>query len=187
MIELLNLIEEEKETVIHYDHGCLMAKIKPPQWNELIEKIDPDDVYNNDKKEYGIETDEHVTLLYGFVLDHLNRNKLKSDIKQINPIKMTLTTVSMFDQPEYDVLKFDVKSSYLHKLNKFFRDNYKYESDFDEYKPHCTIAYLKKGKAKKYIELFNKDITQQSFKCKKLIFTGYSSDDQIIINLHMHN
>lgn len=48
----------------------------------------------------------------------------------------------------------EVVTNYLHKLNKKFR-KYPFTSDYPDYHPHCTIAYVKAGTSDKYIKKLN--------------------------------
>ena len=47
------------------------------------------------------------------------------------------------------MLKVDVEGPQLRALNKRLMDEFGTSSEFKEYKPHLTIAYLKKGMGKK--------------------------------------
>ena len=58
---------------------------------------------------------------------------------------MNLDSVSKFDvNPKFDVLKIDIKSKKLQKLNKLISDNMENTDDYDKYSPHATLAYIKK-------------------------------------------
>jgi hypothetical protein len=59
---------------------------------------------------------------------------------------------------KYDVLKFDVRyptksGAFLHKINSKLQE-LPHTNGFPDYHPHSTIAYLKSGSGKKYIEKF---------------------------------
>ena len=62
--------------------------------------------------------------------------------------------VSTFDNEDYEVLKFDVDSDLLRKMNKAFR-GLPHTNDYDDYNPHMTVAYLRPGTSSKYIENLN--------------------------------
>ena len=66
--------------------------------------------------------------------------------------------ISLFENEEYDVVKMDIKSKDLKKMNKRLRDNFEYTSDYPEYHSHLTLAYVKKGKGKKYTTKINDKI-----------------------------
>lgn len=58
------------------------------------------------------------------------------------------------------MLKFDVEyidegeNKFLHKSNEELK-KLPYTSNFPDYHPHCTIAYIKKGLGDKYINQLN--------------------------------
>jgi len=64
-------------------------------------------------------------------------------------IEATLGKMSVFENDKYDVLKVDVTGESLHDLNGKLSE-LPNEQTFPEYKPHLTIAYLKKGEGAKY-------------------------------------
>lgn len=100
----------------------------------------------------GREGDPHVTVLYGL---HTNN---AADIRpQIDaaPLKLRLGKVSVFpgadSGKDYDVLKVDVESSELHRLNKQLA-RLPHTNTHPEYNPHATIAYVRAGLGAKYAE-----------------------------------
>ncbi len=106
-----------------------------------------------DLHEYGIEREPHVTVLYG-IESEAYLPALKKVCSKIKPFSIKLGSVSLFEtDPSFDVLKIDIISPELHKLNSLFKSNSKFHSDFPDYHPHLTLAYLKKGKGKSYLGL----------------------------------
>jgi len=109
-------------------------------------------IKKEDLHEYGLEEEAHVTVLYGF-----NPSVKKEDIKPVMEDKcifhkdIKFTGISLFENDEFDVIKLDVKSEKLHRFNKFFTDNFPYETNFPDYTPHLTIAYVKSGLGKYYV------------------------------------
>lgn len=98
----------------------------------------------------GREDEIHITVLYGIhTTSYLKVFKLFKDLK---PFKCKLGKTSCFETETYDVLKIDVHCPKLHKLNKLLTENVKYTNKYPKYIPHVTIAYLKSGKGKKYID-----------------------------------
>lgn len=152
-----NKINEEKTA---YKFGCLMLKTELKNWSKFLNLIDDNDLYDDETNHYGKEKEVHVTVLYG-----LHEEVMLQDIKNILhdvelPISATVVGVSIFDNKDYDVLKFELKSNELTKLNKLLK-KLPFTSNFPDYKPHMTIAYLKKGCSDKYLEEFklNKEYT----------------------------
>jgi 2'-5' RNA ligase superfamily len=112
-------------------------------------KTIPDASLSVDGDNGGRETEPHITVMYG--LDTQNEADVKPLVEQSKPITVKMGKVSVFENDKFDVLKVDVSSPALTALNKSIGKNLKTPGKtFDEYKPHVTIAYLKKGEGKKF-------------------------------------
>lgn len=109
--------------------------------------IDETDTTNK----YGIEKDTHVTLVPKLD-NNTDINEIKKYLKDIKRYKTILTNISVFKSDKYDVLKCDASSVLLHDTNSDIVKNFKTYSDYDEYHPHVTIAYLKSGMSDKYVK-----------------------------------
>lgn len=148
-------INEEKKV---YEYGCAMVYFTIPELYEYAKlTIDENDLYQGESEEdssrYGIEDQPHTTLLYGLHSD-IEHESLLEYLRMIKPFYIAFTEVSLFENEKFDVLKFDVEAKELNMLNKIISDNFEYTTDFPDYHPHCTIAYLKPGTGKKYINEF---------------------------------
>ena len=131
-----------------FEYGCSMVYFEFPEIKSIHQEIDKSDLSGS-----GLEEDPHVTLLYGLHSDEIEDQKVL-DISASEQIEsITLHNVSVFENAEYDILKFDVDSPILHKLNSKLTE-LPHTTNFPKYHPHCTIAYLKPGSAKKYISSF---------------------------------
>jgi DNA ligase D-like protein (predicted 3'-phosphoesterase) len=151
------------------DYGCLMAY--PPK--ELVDKvlalhkdIDPEDVYD-DEGDKGLETEPHVTILYGFNSD--DDRRVWRQVGNLQSLTAELGETSLFENPNYDVLKLDVTGPGLQNLHDKVKDDIWTTETHKDYKPHMTIAYLKKGKGKKYAG--NKALAGTQVKFNKLVFS----------------
>lgn len=60
-----------------------------------------------------------------------------------------ITDVSVFKNKDFDVLKCSVSCDGLFETNKEISNNFELHTEFKTYHPHITIAYMKKGTAKK--------------------------------------
>lgn len=135
-----------------YDYSSTQVNIEA----SLAEKIMdwgkdtiPDEDLFTEGDNTGREDTPHITILYGVVAQKPDEvAELLSE--ESAPIKATLGKVSLFDNDDYDVVKIDVDSDDLHRLHDLLADNVEHESSFPEYKPHVTIAYVKKGSGKLY-------------------------------------
>ncbi len=108
---------------------------------ELQGRLDPADVIE-------LETEPHVTVRYG--LHGQDPEVVQKLLTESGPIWMTIGRLSLFQQPEHDVLKLDVESKGLERLNAEL-GKLPNTQTHDEYVPHLTIALLKPGTGWKYL------------------------------------
>jgi len=148
---MIKLMKLEKPV---YKYGCVMLYFTFDEIQDIQSKIDTDDLYTeNGSNQYGLETEPHVTLLYG-LHDTVTLADVKSVLDQYTMYTCNFKDMSLFQNDNYDVLKFNVVGDNLHELNNDLTE-YPYTTDYPKYNPHCTIAYLKPGRGKKYVEMFN--------------------------------
>ena len=118
-----------------------------PSLDSTLPNWAADNIPSDCLHEEGIETEPHVTVLYGF---HLSFDASK--IAEVLPgsVSLKLGKVSRFECPEYDVLKVDVDSGDLEKLNAKLAKVFGSEitKSKHNYHPHLTISYVKKGACK---------------------------------------
>lgn len=93
------------------------------------------------------ELDAHVTILYG--LEDADPGPVQRLVKGFGPITLRLTTASLFENEDADVLKFDVESEDLKRLNRILK-KLPHAETHPVYKPHATSAYLKPGRGWEY-------------------------------------
>lgn len=134
-----------------YEYGCLMLYVKFNNWNDFIGQIDRELLYEPENERYGVETEPHITILYGIHKDVDDEQviALFSDIKK-SGFDITVDGVDCFYNKEYDVLKMNVKSEKLNELNEL-ATRLPHTSTYPDYKPHLTIAYLTKGNGNKFV------------------------------------
>lgn len=148
MIKLADLLKEEKQT---YDYGCAMLYFNFPEMEKIHTLIDPVDIYTEEgDRSYGLEDEPHTTLLYG-LHEGVSDQDIKNVLGKFEFGPCIIQNASTFNNEKYDVLKFDVKGDNLHEANEELK-KYPYTSNFPDYHPHMTIAYLKPGTAKKYVD-----------------------------------
>jgi 2'-5' RNA ligase len=127
-----------------------MIYLDIPNWNDIISFINTEDLYQPEDPSKGLETDPHVTVLYGLHSD-VSDDDIQSLVDQIDGDKLNLNIsgVGVFENKDFDVVKFNIESEYLHEINSMFR-SLPHNSDYPDYKPHVTIAYVKPGTGKNY-------------------------------------
>jgi len=152
---------KHKKTTHKNEYGCLMVNLEIDQkdWDKLSSIIKDEDLYQpEDDPTYGRETEPHVTVLFGLHGDIPDADIEKQIAKMKKP-ELSFKGISAFKNELFEVLKFDVESEDMHKLNKEFR-KFPHTTSYPNYHPHCTIAYVKPNMADKYIKKLNelKDI-----------------------------
>lgn len=155
-MKLTDLIKEEKSH--KHEYGCVMAFFKFPLMDKIHKKILDEDIYiDPDDDSYGLETEPHVTLLYG-LHENVSIDEVKEKLKDVKIGDCIAHTLSLFENKDYDVLKFEIRyptkgGAFLSKANNHLK-TLPFTSDYPDYHPHMTIGYLKPGKGKKYTEKF---------------------------------
>lgn len=135
------------------EYAFLMVDYETPSIiKDLQKKIPSRELYTEeDNEDYGLEKQSHVTLVPCLDND-IDIDKLKSYLKPIDEYDIVLTDISKFECEEFDVLKCAVKSKALKDTNKEIVDKFETHSEYKDYNPHMTIAYMKKGTADKYLK-----------------------------------
>lgn len=159
-------LNENKD--IKVDFGVLMAYFDIPNWDKIVSQIKPEDIYDEDG--FGVEDEPHVTCLYGFHKE-VTPEAVKEVVKKVirKPITVKVIGISTFssDNKPFDVVKFDIESKELHRLNEKLK-TLPNTSTFPDYQPHMTISYVKKGTGDKYKKVFEKPFMVTSH---KLVFS----------------
>ena len=131
-----------------HDYGCIMLYFEFIGFNTFHNEIEIGDIYTKDN--YGIETQPHVTLLYGFD-ENVNPDEVIELVNSYDYSQIKLHNISLFENEEFDVLKFDAESEVLQDVNRELR-KFPHTDIYPVYHPHMTIAYLKPGTGNKYID-----------------------------------
>ena len=144
-----------------YDYGCVMVEVPVTNWNEIISTINKDDLYEVEGENYGIQQNPHLTLLYG-----LKSNITKEQVEQVlaktidnDKVIIEIENIDTFENDNFDVVKFNIKKT--EQLQKLFDSlsELPNENTFPDYKPHMTIAYVKKGLGKKYTKPYSHKVS----------------------------
>lgn len=146
MINLKEMLTENRD--LSARRGCLMAMISKEDTAKILQfskqLIKDEDLYL-EGNEYGRETESHVTIRYGFLKD-LNELDVRQLIQGQKPFMMELMGLNKFTTPpKYDVAMFKVSSPVLKRLNELSGVHLN-ESEYPDYTPHLTLAYVQKGK-----------------------------------------
>ena len=141
--QLVTIVESEKKDN-RYEYGCAMVYFDFPEMQNLHSMITQDEIYAPEGGGYGLETEPHVTLLFGLHDEEIDDNHVMELCSQKRYENMSLQGISLFKNPEFEVLKFDVVCDDLHHVNSLLKQ-LPHTSRFPDYHPHATIAYLRPG------------------------------------------
>ena len=153
--KIIKLLEEDKPKDNKYEYGCAMLYFDFPDMDKLHTMIDKEDIYQPSGGGYGLETEPHATLLFGLHDQDIEDDDVFKICLNEDYDDLSLEKSSLFENKDFDVLKFDVSSNKMHNVNKELR-KLPHTNKFDTYHPHATIAYLKPGCGNKYVKDINK-------------------------------
>lgn len=163
------------------DYACIMLDYEMPEFiREIQKEIPEDDIYfgetEKDKENsiYGLEKESHITIVFGLDND-VKFNEISKYLFPLNEYKTLLVNISTFENEIFDVLKVSAKCPKAAESNKLIMENFDVTTSFKDFKPHMTIAYLKKGKGDKY----KKDILDKIYTIKPYGFNySYRRDGE---------
>ena len=150
-----------------------------PERELYIEQEDKGEIIHGKGWKYGVEDDTHITVLWG--IHTKSTQKVHKILDEQKGGIIRLGQVGMFEKDEYDVLKVNIISHALHRLNKSLQENLKFSTSYSDYHPHLTLAYLKCGNGAKYIK--DKQFHNLNFEFNEVIFEDYE-DKSTTINLN---
>jgi len=155
MVKLKNLIVEEK-----YEYGCLMAMLPQDIGKKLYDfgkNIISDDLLYLDpfgQEDYGREKELHTTIKFGFTKNY-NKEEINRLLIGTKPFYILIKNIDVFENDEFDVIKFNVDGEELKRLRTIF-DKLPNIDKYKEYHPHITLAYVHRGIGKKFKNKNNK-------------------------------
>jgi hypothetical protein len=132
-----------------YSYSCAMLPLNDEATSLMrywAKKHIPEDALyiNEDEGIEGYESTPHVTVKYG--LHDTEPDTLIDLIQGIGSVPLQFGNVTKFDtNPNFDVIKVDIDGDKLRVINQIISDYMEHSDKFPEYKPHATIAYVKKG------------------------------------------
>lgn len=162
-----------------YEYSCAMLNISDDIATKMCdwakENIPEDALYiDEDTGMDGYEDTPHVTIKYG--LHDVEPTTLQKLVDGYGPVKFKLGLIEKFDtNPKFDVLKITVDSKSLRKLNEHISNNMEYTDTFDEYKPHATLAYVKKNSCDNLIS--NSFFDKLEDEIYEIYFTSKTGDE----------
>ena len=168
---LTNQLRLELKAAATHEFSSTQLDLSSDEKKKLID-FGQEFIDDADLVEDGREDNPHITVKYGLHAD--NADDLKELLADVKPFEVVLGKTSIFPgkgEIDYDVVKIDVESPELRAVNKLIADNLENSDTHPKYMPHLTIAYVAKGKGKKYIE-------NNSFDGQKIYFDKITFSDK---------
>lgn len=120
--------------------------------------------------------DLHITIKYGL---HTGDGELVRRVVQgFGPVTLKLGKVSLFENDDADVVKVDVESEQLRKLNALLSESLANTDTHPTYIPHICLAYVKPGAGRKYTR--NNLVEGMEIGCTRLVFSDQMGQRQTI-------
>jgi len=134
-----------------YSYSCLLARLPEPLASKVRGyglSIPDERIYDDEDGELGREDKPHVTVKFG--LHTTDPQEVISKLQGQPSFRVTLGPMSVFYNEDCIVLKIGVEGRGIHELNRYISDVFECTDTYPEYRPHCTVAYLKKDAADPY-------------------------------------
>ena len=104
-----------------------------------------------DLAEHGRELHPHVT-----VLEQVNTDDVAAVRRALANRpggRLRFGSIGVFSNPQHDILQIEVDSPELRRLHDLLAARLPNQENWPKYQPHVTLAYLKPGAGRKYLEL----------------------------------
>jgi len=139
-----------------YDYSSVQLDLPEDISKKLIawgkDNIPDEDLFESsgkDTSKYGREDRPHVTVKFGLTTS--DPDDVKKLLEGFGSVKVSFGKTSIFkESPEYDVVYVAIHSADIRELNEILSDNLENEDEHPEYRPHATVAYVRKGKGAQY-------------------------------------
>lgn len=142
-------VPDAPDSYADHKYSCVMAPLYGEARDRLIALGAM--VADEDLADDGREGDPHVTVRFG--LHTGDRGDVARIVEGTGDLFMRLGAVTLFEAEgrDYDVLKVDVESPDLHRMH-WRLGALPHTDTHPEYHPHATIAYVKAGKGRAYMD-----------------------------------
>lgn len=135
-----------------------------------------DSILDEDLTGDGREDNFHITVKYGLLTDDIE--EVKGVVRGFGPVVVRLGETSIFSNEEEEVVKISVEGEDIHRLNALLKGTLQNEETHPEYNPHITLAYVKPGRGKQYIN--ESDVSGWEMTFTDLTFSSKSGDKEKI-------
>ena len=160
-------VKKDPEPEPHREYSSTQIQItgRPAEiMRKMAGRISPADLGTD-----GVEHEQHVTVKWGLHFQTPTK-RMREALRSFGPVTFTFGKTSLFTNPDADVLKIDIDSPDLRRLNKLISRLAPTHDTHPTYMPHATLAYLKPGRGRKYID--DKSLAGQSATVDSVVFSG---------------
>ena len=128
-------------------------------------------IQNSLEKEDVVELEDnpHITVRFGLE-ESVTPEQVEWIAKQYSTIRVRLGKFSLFENEEADVLKAEVHSPDLHRINRHL-GILPNKQTYPIYVPHLTVAYLQPGSGKTYLPQLRNDLLGEELVFDSIIFS----------------
>lgn len=146
---VLNKTKKKRKT--RFEYSSVLVKVNDPYVKHI--RYLQSAFRSTDLTKLGAEKNLHITVLFG--IHKTNSTDIKNVLLKLKQKSFTvnITDVGLFEN-EMDVIHLKCKSPSLHTLRKHFEELPHIKNH--TYIPHITLAYLKPGTGKFYLETLKK-------------------------------
>jgi hypothetical protein len=137
-----------------HDYSSTQVNVPEPERGIILEMAAQVAEEDLDLEEGGRETEPHITVKFGL---HTNDpHDVAMALEGQGPVRLRFGKTTMFsrEDKDYDVVKVDVESQDLHRLNERITAHAALSGGVTDthptYEPHATVAYVKRGLGEKY-------------------------------------
>jgi 2'-5' RNA ligase len=160
---------------LSYDFSSLQCDLPNDIAEEIYQwgkKHIPDSMLTEDGREDRI----HITVKYG--IHTIDATSILDLLRDYGPIKIRLGKISLFDSEDSDVVKIEIESDDLCKINSYISENFDVTDTHPEYIPHVTVAYVQKGLG----SLFDgcDDFNGREIELKTVTFSGHNNSMTVL-------
>lgn len=139
---------------VKYDYSSCHIDLPQSLAKEIVKwgrkEVSDEEIYVSQRDpSFGREDEMHITILYGIHAE--TSTSIRKIMEDSGPIEVELGKIDVFTNPQkFDVVMIEVHSDDLCRLNEKLQKSIKFTNKYPTYKPHATIAYVKKGKGWKH-------------------------------------
>jgi 2'-5' RNA ligase len=155
-----------------FEKSYIIAEVSETLADDIIswcyDHVQESDIYyDSEDHSFGREEYVHLTIL-GCIED--TEKNVSETISSCKNTSCQLGKIKLFTQnSKFDVLMIEVVDDEILNLNKQLFKNIINKPDFPKYIPHITIAYLKKGCGKEFVE--NQHFCGRTFPIDALVYS----------------